>query len=354
MKAMSTAAVLILAALVPASAVVVEQAVTPIEKVITLLEDLKTSVEDEGKEEASTYDTFACFCKDKTSAKSDAITEGQDTIDESSATIEEQNALKVEKERELAEFKKMIETLKVEIAEAEAQRAKEKAEYDAVIADLEKAISSLEGAIKALEGSKPVDLVQLRKTVRKSVALADALDLNPKQRRAIDAFLQTEQDPDVPESDYEFHSQGIIDLLNELLKDFSATKDEKVAEEEKAQAAHDALMEKKRAALKTAEKGKTSAEEAIEECEAKITEATDTLIAAEAALKDDQLYLKDLTERCELKAKEWDQRSAMRADELTAITKALEVIKGGAKDKEAARALFLQGSNAGAGSGGDA
>merc|ERR1719326_2154311 len=87
-----------------------ETGVTPIEKVITLLEDLKTSVEDEGKEEATTYDKFACFCKDKTSAKSDAITEGQDTIDASSATIEEQTALKVEKERELAEFKKMIET----------------------------------------------------------------------------------------------------------------------------------------------------------------------------------------------------------------------------------------------------
>merc|ERR1719161_1788385 len=180
--------------------------------------------------------------------------------------------------------------------------------------------------------------------IRKSIALADVLDLSPKHRRAINALLQTDQDPDVPEGDYEFHSQGIIDVLNELLKDFNANKDEKIAEEEKAVAAHEALMEKKRAALKTAEEGKTAAEEAIEEAKEAIAEATDTLIQAEAELKDDQLYLKDLTERCETKAKEWDQRSQMRADELTAITKALEIIKGVEEGGlEASRAMLLQG-----------
>jgi len=66
------------------------------------------------------------------------------------------------------------------------------------------------------------------------------------------------------------------------------------------------------------------------------------LVTAEAQLKDDQLYLKDLTERCEVKAKEWDQRSQMRADEITALTKALEIIEGGAKDVEAARLLLQE------------
>merc|ERR1719161_2509545 len=105
-------------------------------------------------------------------------------------------------------------------------------------------------------------------------------------RRAINALLQTDQDPDVPEGDYEFHSQGIIDVLNELLKDFNANKDEKVAEEEKAVAAHEALMEKKRAALKTAEEGKTAAEEAIDECKEKAVAAHEALMEKKrAALK---------------------------------------------------------------------
>jgi len=73
--------------------------VTPIEKVITLLEDLKTKVEDEGKEEAKTYDKFACFCKTKTKDKSGEITKSQDKIDELSASIEEGVADKAKKDK---------------------------------------------------------------------------------------------------------------------------------------------------------------------------------------------------------------------------------------------------------------
>merc|ERR1719353_1397094 len=47
-----------------------------------------------------------------------------------------------------------------------------------------------------------------------------------------------------------------------------------------------------------------------------------------AVLNDDRVYLKDLTIKCELKAKQWDQRSSMRADELSAITQALTVLTG--------------------------
>merc|ERR1719353_265337 len=47
-----------------------------------------------------------------------------------------------------------------------------------------------------------------------------------------------------------------------------------------------------------------------------------------AVLNDDRTYLKDLTIKCELKAKQWDQRSSMRADELSAITQALTVLTG--------------------------
>ena len=36
------------------------------------------------------YDKFACFCKDTTIEKSDAIKEEQDNIDEFAATLEEQ------------------------------------------------------------------------------------------------------------------------------------------------------------------------------------------------------------------------------------------------------------------------
>eukprot|EP00746_Dinoflagellata_sp_MGD_P160519 gnl/MRDRNA2_/MRDRNA2_87313_c0_seq1.p1 gnl/MRDRNA2_/MRDRNA2_87313_c0~~gnl/MRDRNA2_/MRDRNA2_87313_c0_seq1.p1 ORF type:complete len:730 (-),score=258.26 gnl/MRDRNA2_/MRDRNA2_87313_c0_seq1:92-2281(-) len=313
---------------------------SPVEKVIKLLEDLKSSVEDEAKDEAKTYDKFACFCKDNTEEKSTAITDGQSTIDENSATIEKQTQEKENAEADLKKALEDIEKVSSEIKADEVKRAKEKAEYDAVQADLSKAVDSIENAIKALtpkllqfSSLGKADFKQLRMTIRKSAALADLLGVKPKLRRAVHALLQTSEDREVPENDYEFHSQEILDVLDELKKDFQANLDEKIEEGEAAKKAHDELMEKKQAELETADGQKTDAEEAIEECKRQITDATEALIAAEKDLKDDQTYLKDLTERCESKAKEWDQRASMRAKEVEAITKALEIIEGGAKGK---------------------
>jgi len=85
--------------------------------------------------------------------------------------------------------------------------------------------------------------------------------------------------------------------------------------------------------------------ESIENLKVEIAQARENLVNAEGALKDDQLYLKDLTERCEARAKDWDQRSAMRAGELTALTEALTILKGkvqGADENVNKRALLLE------------
>merc|ERR550537_617119 len=66
-----------------------------------------------------------------------------------------------------------------------------------------------------------------------------------------------------------------------------------------------------------------------------------------AVLNDDRTYLKDLTIKCELNAKQWDQRSSMRSAELSAITQALTVLKGSVatqagKVGEGGRSSFAQ------------
>jgi len=96
--------------------------VSPVEKVITLLEDLKTETEDAGKKEASTYDTFACFCKDTTIEKSDAIKEEQDNIDEFAATLEEQTGISNAKQLETEELGELIRSLDKEMTEITARR----------------------------------------------------------------------------------------------------------------------------------------------------------------------------------------------------------------------------------------
>merc|ERR1719379_1670728 len=65
------------------------------------------------------------------------------------------------------------------------------------------------------------------------------------------------------------------------------------------------------------------------------------LTTTQAQLTDDQNYLKDLTEKCNLKSKEWDQRSQMRQDELTALTTALTIVKGKVAEKTTEKTVRL-------------
>merc|ERR1719335_1874408 len=149
--------------------------VTPVEKVITLMEELKTEVEDEGKAEAKTYDTFACFCKDTTKEKSTGIQEKTEEI--------------AAKEVEIAELEDLIAATTKHIEQLTAMREAEKTSYEANAADLGKGVSSLEGAIADAKGGK-TSLTSLKTSVKRSLIMADALDLAPEHHQALTAFLQ--------------------------------------------------------------------------------------------------------------------------------------------------------------------
>merc|ERR1719243_338048 len=65
----------------------------------------------------------------------------------------------------------------------------------------------------------------------------------------------------------------------------------------------------------------------IETLGSEIASTREALVNSEAMLKDDQLYLKDLTIQCEARAKDWDQRTQLRAGELKALSEALTILK---------------------------
>ena len=60
---------------------------------------------------------------------------------------------------------------------------------------------------------------------------------------------------------------------------------------------------------------------------AAIAASSKALTETSATLTDDQHYLKNLTEKCNAKSKEWDQRSQMREDELKSLTTALTLLR---------------------------
>merc|ERR1719262_1064162 len=156
------------------------------------------------------------------------------------------------------------------------------------------------------------------------------------------AFLQGGAAVDPSDPEYKYHSQPIIDLLEKLLKEYRDKKAELDAEWEKTKAACEEMKGKLTDEIEEQTKMIGTLEEQISSLAKESASLREQLVNAETSLKEDELYLKDLTTQCEDRAKDWEQRASMRADELAAITKALEILKERVLPKEGARALLAQ------------
>lgn len=321
----------------------VAQPTTPVGKVVKMLEDLITATEAEGAQEATGYDKFACFCKTTTDAKSTAIKSGHDTINTESSTIASKTASKEEEEARLKQLVDDHSEMTNRLQQLTLTHGKNEGEYNSHSQDVSKAISSLESAIQSMETSKPASFLAVREKVKREVALAGVRSLiSAPQQQAFDAFVQV--DPTDPV--FKYHSQGIIDVMNGLLKDMRANQQQLDLEWGKTVQTFTGLSTSLNAKLGqtmleiTSLKGTT-----IPTLTSEIASARSNLVSAEASLKDDQLYLKDLTALCETRAQDWDQRSALRKDELSNLRKAVQVLSSDVVGRDAQynqRAMLLQ------------
>jgi hypothetical protein len=307
---------------------------SPIEKVLTMLGDLQAEVVTEGKAEAETYDKYACFCKDVSEEKSKSIEEQTAEQESLMATIEKETSSRTELDEKMKDATNRLGEIDAEIKKAKGERHAEKLTYDANVLDMEGALQALDAAIAELKAAKgAVSLAQVKsmlKNVRKAAVLADALGVgDAKTKMALKPLLLDQEDPI-----YEFQSEEIIELLEKLLKDFKSEKSDIDEEEVKAVEAHDkvieALKEEKSNKTKELEDAKADKATAVET----ITEKSGELSTISATLLDDQEYLKDVSAKCNEKAKLWEERTQARSDELGAISTAISIIKGVAPKKD--------------------
>jgi len=303
--------------------------VTPVQKVIEMMNGMLEKGKKEKHDEQVQFAAYKQFCDDTTVEKKRAIDEANEQIDVLKADIEKYTATAAKLSKEIAEHEEDISVWNGDVRSATKVREIEKADYDATHTDYSESVDALERAIAVLKKQthdrKQASLLQLKK-----------LRLIPDDaKRTIDAFLQ--QDPDeglavsAPEANaYEFQSGGVIEMLEKLLDKFIAERTTLEKEEMNSKHAYDMLMQDLKAQIAQAtqdrdEKSAFKAETLQSKADAK-GDLEDTISTRDA----DQKYLDDLTATCEQKASDFESRQQLRAEEIEAVEKAIEIISSGA------------------------
>merc|ERR1719484_369567 len=178
-----------------------------------------------------------------------------------------------------------------------------------------------------MDAKSKAALDETKSEVQKAISLADAMGLEIQDKKQVTIFLSVDQPGPAPGA-YEFKSGGIIDTLKDLKDKFQKRRDDLQTEEDAAQASDDAAAGAKREQIETDKATLETEEDNFATTQSDIATTTEELTEEKAQLNDNELYLKDITGTCEMKAKEWDQRSVSRGGEITAISKALEILTG--------------------------
>jgi len=318
--------------------------VTPVQKVVEMLQGLLKKGAAEKHAEQVQFAGFKRFCDDVTVEKQKSIDANKAQVEMLSADIQKYEAEVARLEQEMQQHDADIAVWTKDLAAAKKVRKEGRSNYMAQLQDLTESVEALGQAISTLK-QQNFD----RPGASGLLQTLKAFPRVPEEvKRAIEAFAQ--QDPEMepfaaPSANaYEFQSTAIIEMLEKLEVKF---KDEKTAMEEKEvadRAAFDVLQQDLQNSVRVAtglreDKAQAKAKDVVAIAENK-ADLADTVATMEASQK----YLDDLTATCTQKSEDFAKRQELRAQELQALEKAVEIIGSeavkGAAEKHLPAALL--------------
>jgi len=326
---------------------------TPITRVVTLIKDLSAKSEAEGKKEEDLYETFVCWAKSIIDAKTASNAAAEAKIEELSTFIKDIEAGRIEFTSEEKDLTKELKDLQIEIEAAEELRKKEHEEFVDAKAEMAAAATAIGKAIEVLEGAtgktkEKAAFLQSRTALatyserqRDAADLSFAATLGSRMLSAGDAmFLRRVLTGDVPKRadqkklnrkatfkmSYKARSTKIQTILKDMNKTFTDNLLQAEAKEAEAVKEHTALM-------KTKKKQEDSTKEALANMEKETgarrmnkEEAQEELDALTEQVEKDTKYIKQTEDEMAKKKLEWKDRKRLRAEELAAFSKAIEIL----------------------------
>jgi len=304
----------------------------PAARVVAMLRDMKEQLEKENEEDKDIYEKMQCWCTTNDKEKSQAIKDAEERIDQLNSTIEELSGKAARLDTEITNLKEELASNQQALAEATKMREKQLAEFTQAERDMLDAIDKLKQAVEVLSKHNTTGFLQESYLVSLASMIHSIVDhhadiigetITPSQRRVLQGFLQAPA-----YKSYNSRSGEIFGILRDMQQTFEKNLSESQKEELRRQKAFEDLRKAKEEEIARGQEQIATKTEELANTNADIATANDDLEDTKNTLSADEQYLMTLKEKCALTDKEWEQRSQTRADEMMAVSKAIEVLNG--------------------------
>jgi len=296
----------------------------PIRKVVTLLQDMQKEIEAEGEKEKDLFDKFMCYCDGNTDGMSKAAGDAGQKITELKSQLEAQKAEKSQLDQELIQHKKDRESAKQDLEKATAIRNKEHAQFVADSGDSKENLDAMSGAIAALEKGMGSFLQLPKSRMTRLTSLVQASSqVDDEERSTLVALLQGKQNPF---GDYSAQSGEIVGMLKAMKDEMDKDLNGIVSDEDAAQAGFEDLAGAKKQAIEASSSAIESKTQRAGELAVAIVTTEDDIEDTTADMNETNKFLANLASSCATKKQEWAERSKTRAEEIAAISEAIDVL----------------------------
>lgn len=370
---------------------------SPVAKVVVLIKEMKATAEKEQKADQDAYDKFSCWSLTNEKEKRAAIKANTENVQSQEAFVEEAAGTNGKLTEEIKGLKSDIEDDEAALDAANEQREKESEAFQAEEADMKETIDLLGSAVTTLQkvqllqknkqhisnkeqGAVLLQMHQVVKRVRRhpqfnNVMQKDLFDILgsleqvarkevtrrgstleagallgdvflPKRDGSSSLFQNLLKDEAAAKPNdlkggaagaksYNSRSGAIFGILGEMNDEFKRDLSNAQKQDFTATVNFQKLSAAKSSEISVATKQKEMKEGQLADLQAKVADAKESIDASNDALDSDNTFLTNLLKNRKKEDEEFAARSKIRADEIVALGKTLEILTG-----DESRALF--------------
>jgi len=296
----------------------------PIRKIVVLMQDMQKELEAEGAKETELFEKFMCFCNGGKEELEKTSADAAQAIETLSSQVEEQTAEKTGLEGDLKKHEEEKAAATSDLAKATAIRGKENADYEESLGDQKTNFEAISGAIPALEkgmGGAASLLQQNGNNLKKKLqhALSSSQVVSSSDKKDVMAFLEQS-------GDYAPASGQIVGILKNMKDEMDKSIKSLVKDEEDAVAGFGDLKAAKEQEIEVAEESIEAKTKRVGELALSIVQAEDGVDDSTKEKANADKFLATLSTQCVTKQQEYDARTKMRQDEISAISEAIGIL----------------------------